>query len=100
MLLSGAVQAEDDGSGPSKDVSIMVSEPSPDASSPPLGSSLQAKDKTSGRRRSFYNFPFLLKHQDAVEHEDENSPTRIRVSITYNLLRIINYLISLQIKKI
>ncbi|XP_044735668.1 sodium channel protein 60E [Chrysoperla carnea] len=57
------------------DVSITVSQPSPDTHTPtsPLAPPPQA------RRRSFYNFPFFLRHQDAVEKTDDESTSPLSV---------------------
>lgn len=48
------------------DVSIKVSGATPDAVTP-------TAPAPTARRRSIYNFPFFLKHQDAVETPDESA---------------------------
>lgn len=59
------------------DVSITVSQPSPDTHTP---TSPLAPPTVQPRRRSFYNFPFFLRHQDAVERHDDDatSPTPLK----------------------
>lgn len=52
----------------SNDVSIRVSEPTPEATTPTTPSVVPPL-----RRRSIYNFPFFLKHQDAVENTDDTA---------------------------
>lgn len=61
----------------SNDVSIRISEPTPEATTPTTPSVVPPL-----RRRSIYNFPFFLKHQDAVENQDDNAspPTAKRSS--------------------
>lgn len=52
----------------SNDVSIRISEPTPEATTPTTPSVVPPL-----RRRSIYNFPFFLKHQDAVENTDDTA---------------------------
>lgn len=52
-------------------VGIKVSGATPEATTP----TLEVVDQQQPRRRSIYNFPFFLRHQDAVEaHDDAASP--------------------------
>lgn len=52
-------------------VGIKVSGATPDATTP----TLEVEDTQQPRRRSIYNFPFFLRHQDAVDaHDDTASP--------------------------
>ncbi|KAJ8963979.1 hypothetical protein NQ314_005238 [Rhamnusium bicolor] len=51
------------------DVSIKVSEATPEGGTTPVIPMPSAQP----RRRSIYNFPFFLRHQDAVETPDEKS---------------------------
>lgn len=79
LLLSGAANVapeELDLRRDSNDVSIRVSEPTPEATTPTTPSIVPAV-----RRRSIYNFPFFLKHQDAVENTDDTaSPPTVKKS--------------------
>ncbi|GLV43437.1 Na channel protein 60E [Carabus blaptoides fortunei] len=73
LLLSSAANVapeELDLGRDSNDVSIKVSEATPEATSPITPSVMVPP---TGRRRSIYNFPFFLKHQDAVETPDETA---------------------------
>lgn len=73
LLLSSAANVapeELDLGRDSNDVSIKVSEATPEATSPMTPS---VSVPPTGRRRSIYNFPFFLKHQDAVETPDETA---------------------------
>ncbi|XP_063905113.1 sodium channel protein 60E isoform X3 [Zophobas morio] len=69
LLLSSATNMDPeelDLSRDAADVHIKVSEATPEATTP-------ASDKPAPRRRSIYNFPFFLRHQDAVETPDETA---------------------------
>lgn len=78
LLLSNAVNMDPEElhlARESHDVNIRVSEATPEATTPltPLPDSAQP------RRRSVYNFPFFLRHQDAVETPDDTaSPPAIK----------------------
>ncbi|RZC43289.1 sodium channel protein 60E, partial [Asbolus verrucosus] len=68
LLLSSATNMDPeelDLTRESADVSIKVSDATPDATTPVTA---------PPRRRSIYNFPFFLRHQDAVETPDDASP--------------------------
>lgn len=52
----------------SADVSIKVSGATPEATTP-----ISQLPNNQNRRKSMYNFPFFLRHQDAVETTDETA---------------------------
>ncbi|XP_022913809.1 sodium channel protein 60E isoform X3 [Onthophagus taurus] len=54
-------------------VSVKVSAATPDAPTTPILHSAAAATNTI-RRKSLYNFPFFLRHQDAVVDDNEPSP--------------------------
>lgn len=69
LLLSSATNMDPeelDLSRDAADVSIKVSEATPEATTP-------ASTAPPPRRRSIYNFPFFLRHQDAVETPDDSA---------------------------
>ncbi|GJQ76730.1 hypothetical protein Trydic_g15575 [Trypoxylus dichotomus] len=71
LLLSGAANMDPeelDLTRESADVSIKVSGATPEATTP-----ISQLPNNQTRRKSMYNFPFFLRHQDAVETTEENT---------------------------
>ncbi|KAK9729113.1 Ion transport protein [Popillia japonica] len=87
LLLSGAANMDPeeldltrDLTRESADVSIKVSGATPEATTP-----ISQLPNNQNRRKSMYNFPFFLRHQDAVETTDETaSPPVPRRKSMYN----------------
>lgn len=105
LLLSSAAPVDPEELRAGRDghgvVGIKVSGATPEATTPTLEAA-SAGEQQQPRRRSIYNFPFFLRHQDAVEAHDEaasppaakktmkNSGKRMRVGDYVSSLWLLN----------